>query len=305
MKIYLSNLNESWIVDRIRNEWYKYNPQVSTKLIFRSDVIWIIAPWLWRKIPRNQLKSKKVVCTFHHIDKNSMDESKLLDFKELESYVDLFHVISNKTKETLSTLTNKPIASIPLWVNQHNWFYIENKSDLRKQFGFGNEDFLIGSFQRDTEGHDLKSPKLIKGPDIFIEIIKKIKKENKNLKVVLTGKRRQYVIKKLNELKVPFEYYEMVSLKKLNELYNVLNLYIVSSRLEGGPQAIVECGITKTPVISTNVGIAPEILNSESIFHDSNYENAKPDINTAYENSKQLSLPIGMEPYIKLFEGLF
>ena len=59
---------------------------------------------------------------------------------------------------------------------------------------------MVGSFQRDTEGHDLKSPKLIKGPDIFIEIIKKIK--NKNLKVVLTGKRRQYVIKKLNELKV-------------------------------------------------------------------------------------------------------
>ena len=43
MKIYLSNLNESWIVDRIRNEWYKYNPQISTKLIVRSDVIWIIA----------------------------------------------------------------------------------------------------------------------------------------------------------------------------------------------------------------------------------------------------------------------
>ena len=26
---------------------------------------------------------------------------------------------------------------------------------------------LIGSFQRDTEGHDMISPKLVKGPDIF------------------------------------------------------------------------------------------------------------------------------------------
>ena len=80
----------------------------------------------------------------------------------------------------------------------------------------------------------------------------------------------------------------MVSVKKLNELYNILNLYIVSSRLEGGPQAIVECGITKTPIISTNVGIAPEILNSKSIFEDSNYENATPDIETAYENAKAI-----------------
>lgn len=305
MKIYLSNLNESWIVDRIREEWYEYNPKISTKLVYRSDIIWIIAPWLWKKIPKKQLSSKKVVCTFHHIDKSSMDKNKLLDFKELESYVDLFHVISHKTKETLSTLTNKPIISIPLWINQNNWFDLENKDQLRKQFGFRNDDFLIGSFQRDTEGHDLKSPKLIKGPDIFIEIIKKINKENKNLKVILTGKRRQYVINKLNELRVPFEYYEMVSVKKLNELYNILNLYIVSSRLEGGPQAIVECGITKTPIISTNVGIAPEILNSKSIFEDSNYENATPDIETAYENAKKLSLPMGMEPYIKFFEELF
>ena len=26
--------------------------------------------------------------------------------------------------------------------------------------------------------------------------------------------------------------------------------------VEGGPQAITECGITKTPIISTNVGMA-------------------------------------------------
>lgn len=304
MKIYLSNLNESWIVDRIRDEWYKYNSEISTKLIYRSDIVWIIAPWLWNKISKRQLESKKVVCTFHHIDLKSMDKIKLLDFKNLESHVDLFHVISNKTKEALSTLTNKPIVSIPLWVNQNNWFYIENKTLLRKKFGFNKNDYLIGSFQRDTEGFDLKSPKLIKGPDIFIEIIKKIYKENKNLKVVLTGKRRQYVIGKLNENNIPFQYYEMESIKKLNELYNLLDLYIVSSRLEGGPQAIVECGVSRTPIISTNVGIAPEILNSKSIFKGTNYETAIPDVETAFENTKQLILPKGMNPYIKLFKDL-
>ena len=79
-------------------------------------------PLVMEKNTKKSIKEKKVVCTFHHIDKNSMDESKLLDFKELESYVDLFHVISNKTEDTLATLTNKPIISIPLWINQNNWF---------------------------------------------------------------------------------------------------------------------------------------------------------------------------------------
>ena len=48
MKIYLSKINESWIIDRIRKEWLQNNPNISTKFIYRSDVIWIISPWLWK-----------------------------------------------------------------------------------------------------------------------------------------------------------------------------------------------------------------------------------------------------------------
>ena len=46
----------------------------------------------------------------------------------------------------------------------------------------------------------------------------------------------------------------MVDFTVLNELYNLLNLYIVSSRIEGGPQAIVECGL-QDPIISIDVGL--------------------------------------------------
>ena len=51
MKIYISKVNESWVVDRFRKEWYKYNSDISTKFIKRSSNLWIIAPWLWEKIP--------------------------------------------------------------------------------------------------------------------------------------------------------------------------------------------------------------------------------------------------------------
>ena len=46
----------------------------------------------------------------------------------------------------------------------------------------------MGSFQRDTEGKDLISPKLEKGPDIFIEIVKQMNSKHNNIKIVLTGK---------------------------------------------------------------------------------------------------------------------
>ena len=60
--------------------------------------------------------------------------------------------------------------------------------------------------------------------------------------------------------KIEYIYYEKVSFEELNELYNCLDLYIVSSRVEGGPQSIFECGLSKTPIISTNVGDISDII---------------------------------------------
>ena len=92
----------------------------------------------------------------------------------------------------------------------------------------------------------------------------------------------------------------MASFEELNELYNILDLYIVSSRIEGGPQAIVECGITKTPIISTDVGFASDILSSESIFDMNNFQNAKPNVDFAYKKSKELVIPEGFEKFINM-----
>ena len=97
----------------------------------------------------------------------------------------------------------------------------------------------------------------------------------------------------------------MVDFEVLNELYNCLDLYIVSSRIEGGPQAILECGITKTPVISTDVGIASEILAKESIFNMNNFAEAKPNVEIALRNSTKYTLNIGMNRFLKMFEEVF
>ena len=107
MKVYLSNINESWIIDRIRKEWYKANSDISTKMIMRSEIIWIISPWLWEKIPRKYLKEKKVICSHYHFDFNNFDRE---NFYELDQYVDEYHVISKKTQEQLEQLTAKKIT---------------------------------------------------------------------------------------------------------------------------------------------------------------------------------------------------
>lgn len=305
MKVYLSNINESWVVDRFRKDWFINNKDISTNRLWSADLIWIISPWIWNKIPKRYLKNKKTLCSIYHIDFENFNEYERKDFYDRDQYIDEYHVISKKTEEQLKTLTNKKITSIPFWVDNKIFFNINDKSEIRSKYGFKKDDYIVGSFQRDTEGHDLKSPKLIKGPDILFELICQLNNQNKNLKVLLAGKRRQYIIDKLNQVGIPFQYFEMADIKQINELYNILDLYLVTSRLEGGPQAILEASISKTPILSTDVGVASEILHEDSIYSVENFSNSKPNIDYAFQSAQKFTIPNGMKNYRKLLFDLY
>ena len=135
-------------------------------------------------------------------------------------------------------------------------------------------------------------PKWSKGPDLFIEIVKNMYEKNNKLEVVLSGLRREYIIDELTKLNIPYHYFNMITIDELNKLYNSLDLYIVSSRCEGGPRAIVECGLTKTPIISTKVGIAPELMDEKALFDYENimsYKEAQPNSETLSRNTLNIA----------------
>jgi len=82
----------------------------------------------------------------------------------------------------------------------------------------------------------------------------------------------------------------------------MLDLYIVSSRVEGGPQAILECAASKTPIVSTDVGVASEILHKDSLYAPENFFSAKPNTDYAYKNVQKYYLPKHMDKFIEMFE---
>ena len=67
MKIYINSPKESWVVDRFVKEWKEKNKNISTNLLSKADLIWIISPWTWKKLSKKHLSSKKVICTIHHL----------------------------------------------------------------------------------------------------------------------------------------------------------------------------------------------------------------------------------------------
>jgi glycosyltransferase involved in cell wall biosynthesis len=275
MKIYLNKINENWVVDRFYKEWYKYNSEISTKSLRKSDIIWVIAPWM-KNINYNIFEEKKSICTIHHIDFNKFNTENEKEFYSLDENISAYHTVSQKTKLDLVKLTDKKIYSIPFWVNQNIFFKLENKNKVRKKLSLDTNRYLVGSFQRDTEGHDELSPKLSKGPDQLIEIYDQINKTKPNFSVVLTGYRRGYIINELKKRNIHFYYFPKVNFSKLNMLYNALDLYIVASRVEGGPVSIMETALTGTPLISTNVGLATEILHKDAIYKFPNFSAAVP-----------------------------
>jgi len=181
----------------------------------------------------------------------------------------------------------------------HYWLSYDEYSKLDEVF-----------CQRDTEGSDLKSPKLEKGPDTFCDIIEKLYhtgKQGKEIQLVLAGYNRQYVINRLRETCSNLEvlYFERIPGQHLNALYNCLDLYVVSSRIEGGPQALVEASLARCPIVSTDVGIATEILPPESIYSDADdFHLAVPNVEVAYKNALKLAPDTDIfEKYKKMFYG--
>ncbi len=305
MKIYINSAKENWVVDRFIDEWNKFNFKQSKNFRFGDKIVWLIAPWTWRKIPKKYLIKNKVVCTIHHIDEDKFKSNEEIEFKDRDKFVDYYHVISNKTFDQVIKLTDKPVHKIPFWVNQNLWFEIKNKEQLREKYSVDINSYLVGSFQRDTEGYDLVSPKLSKGPDRFLEIVEYLNTKNENLQIILTGKRRNYILDELSRREINYKYFEMTSFQNLNELYNILDLYIVSSRYEGGPQSILETAMTRTPIISTDVGIASEILDKKSIFNMNNYKDALPNTDISYQNAKRYLIPEGFKEFNKLFREIY
>ena len=130
------------------------------------------------------------------------------------------------------------------------------------------------------------------------------KNQQSKLQVVLTGKRRQYVINKLKENNIDYLYFEMTDINLLNKLYNSLDLYIVSSRVEGGPQAIYECAMAQVPIISTDVGVANKFLDKNSIYDMKNFKEAEPNVEIAYKKIQSQKIPDGFSPFIGMMKEL-
>lgn len=228
--------------------------------------------------------STEVLRTRHVVAHVSHDVRAMLaqpDYLKIAPYVNCWISPSRRAERMLSVL-DLPTAHMPYAVDTTVFrpFPEQERHALRARLGLPSTAYLIGSFQRDTEGRDLATPKLVKGPDVFFEIVRKLHASGRAIHVVLAGPRRMWLKRRLTEAGVPFTFIGVersevddltentLDQKTVNELYNAVDLYIVASRLEGGPKAVLECAAAGTKVIAPQVGQAPDVLHAAQIFRN-------------------------------------
>lgn len=206
-------------------------------------------------------KSNKIVITWFHLIPN---DPRINFISKITNNINILHTASRRVAEEFMSFgfPKHKIVVVPLGVDLSVFYPCskEERKKNRQDLNIPENCICIGSFQKDGVGWGKGlEPKLIKGPDIFCEVVKKLK-EKYNILVLLAGPARGYVKERIKKSKIPFIHKYCRDIKELGRLYRALDLYIVSSRIEGGPLSLIESMASGVPVISTKVGMAPEII---------------------------------------------
>lgn len=211
--------------------------------------------------------SNRVVLTWFHgneADPNPDIQYMIRKLPESIDRVSKFVTSSTIAKKNLMCwgVPESKLAVIPLGVDLRRFHPSDGvqKHELRRRFGIPNDTICIGSFQKDGIGKEGGfEPKLVKGPDVLLDSLK-ILADKYNLFVLLTGPARGYVQQGLDNLKIPYRHTYLRNYEDIVSYYHCLDLYLVTSRDEGGPKAILESMATGVPIISTRVGMADDLI---------------------------------------------
>ena len=203
----------------------------------------------------------------HYINGNIEEKNKLENFNIITP--------SKWSKEGFvkAGFKSEKVHIVPHGVDQ-NTFYPIDKNEIKKikkKLGINSETFTILSVGAMTEN---------KGTDYLLAAFFILKQKYKDIKLILKDQSNLYNIKpqvyldklknskynkfiKENFVKDIIFVSQNMSLKMLNEIYNISDCYVSSYRAEGFGITPLEAAATGTPIIVTKGGSTDDYFNSK------------------------------------------
>ena len=210
-------------------------------------------------------KCRCVTTFFHGKPEDGPDVARHID-RFLQSVPRLDHIVASASlvRDRLVAwgVPASKISRIPIGCETDRFVppSVDERAAARARFGIKPHEIAIGSFQKDGEGWGQGDiPKPIKGPDVFLAAIEKLAKDLPVF-VLLSGPARGFVKRGLERMGIRYAHDYAPDRDALAKLYHPLDLYLVTSREEGGPMALMEGMASGVPVVSTRVGMAPDLI---------------------------------------------
>ncbi|MBF0437071.1 MAG: glycosyltransferase family 4 protein [Magnetococcales bacterium] len=239
-------------------------PVITTPWHLRHQIILFGNRYPWFFGPRHRLhRSNTVFLTWFHGDPADTNERMQEMFKQLPHIFDRMAGVIVTCQISRNILIDHGVAedkliTIPLGVDLQTFCppTPEDKKRIRADLNIPEGAFCVGSFQKDGTGWgDGLDPKLVKGPDVFLDALARVTIPKERLLVFLTGPARGYVKNGLDQLGIPWRHLYVDEYLDIVPCYQALDAYVIASRAEGGPKALMESWACGVPVVSTRVGM--------------------------------------------------
>lgn len=225
----------------------KEKPQIVHSYLFQANILGRIAAKIVR-VPA-------IICSLR-----VMDPRKYQIWLEriTKNFVTLFIANSEILRQFSifnAGINPEKIITIYNGIDSNRYSYL-NPQSKREELGIKENDYLIGTIGRLDEQ---------KGIEYLFKALKIIKEQIQNFKCLVVGNGR--LRSKLEQLKVKLGIKENVILTgartDANDLMAMFNLFVLPSLWEGLPNVLLEAMACEKPIIATNVGGVPELIENE------------------------------------------
>ena len=270
-----------WSIDADRDHTIKLLSEAGFKLTqspFAADVVHFV--W-WDQIYKFRHLKRFTKAKWLATVTNTIDEDSDRFFK-LKDVVDVW-VAANENQYEWLAKRGVNVGYQPFFVDETIFRPLDvSRRILAENLGIDHElikdKVLIGFFQRDTAA-DLVNPKWQKDPKFFLEMLRHLNIPKEQWCLVLAGPRRHWIVSQCEAFNIPYIFIGSLPRKGEDDihknnnsssimanLYNLVDISVVSSQREGGPKAVIESILCGTPIISRPVGFAPDFISANGLF---------------------------------------